>query len=170
LVFCLDGRRIISQSLKDLDLNTQEDKRRILFVCSGNTCRSPLAKVILEQKLRARERLDSFQIDSAACDDPTHQWASTNARRAVRMLFGDDLLASHEAKRLTPDLVEQANLVLVMEARMKTGLPTEKTYTLKEYAGRPGDVADPFGDSLEGYLDCAREISSALEDILPKLG
>ena len=151
-------------------MNAQKDKTRILFVCSGNTCRSPLAKVILEQKLRTREKPDCYQVDSAAYDDPTHLWASTNARRAVRILFGDDLLASHKAKRLTPDLVERADLVLVMEARMKTGLPPEKTYTLKEYAGRSGDVADPFGDSLEGYLDCAREISSALEDILPKLG
>jgi len=151
-------------------LNAQEDKTRILFVCGGNTCRSPLAKVILEQKLRTRGQLDRFQVDSAAYDDRSHQWASTNARRAVTKLFGDDRLASHNAKKLTPDLVEQADLILVMEARMKTGLPPEKTYTLKEYAGRSGDVADPFGDSLEGYLDCAREISSALEDILPKLG
>jgi len=67
-------------------------------------------------------------------------------------------------------LAAMPRFILVMEARMKTGLPPEKTYTLKEYAGRSGDVADPFGDSLEGYLDCAREISSALEDILPKLG
>ena len=151
-------------------MNTQDDKTRILFVCGGNTCRSPLAKVILEQKLKARGQLDRFQVDSAAYDDRSHQWASTNARRAVTKLFGHDLLASHNAKKLTPDLVEQADLILVMEARMKTGLPPEKTWTLKEYAGRSGYIADLFGDSLEVYLSCAHEISSALEDILPKLG
>jgi len=151
-------------------VNTQHDKKSILFVCSGNTCRSPLAKVILEQKLKARGQLDRFQVDSAAYDGPTHQWASINARRAVRILFGDDLLASHNAKRLTPDLVEQADLILVMEATMKTGLPSQKTWTLKEYGGGSGDVADLFGDSLEVYLNRAHEISRALEDILHKLG
>jgi protein-tyrosine-phosphatase len=129
-----------------------------------------MAKVILEQKLKALGQVDKFQVDSAAYDGPSHQWASTNARRAIRILYGDDLLASHTAKRLTPEMIEQANLILVMEARMKSGLPPEKTYTVKEYAGRSGDIADPFGDSLEGYLDCAREISGDLENILPKLG
>jgi protein-tyrosine-phosphatase len=150
-------------------LNTQRDKKRVLFVCGGNTCRSPLAKVILEQKLKARGELERFQVGSAAYDGPTHQWASINARRAVRTLYGDDLLASHTARRLTPDMIEQADLILVMEARMKSGLPPEKTWTLREYGGGSGDIPDLFGDSLDVYLDCAHDISSALEDILSKL-
>lgn len=150
-------------------MNRQNDKKKILFVCRGNICRSPMAKVMLEQKLRARGQLDRFQVDSAAYDGLGQQWASINARRATRVLFGDDLLASHTAKELTPALVEQADLILVMEARMKTGLPPEKTWTLKEYAGRSGDIPDLFGDSLDVYLHRADEISSALEDILPKL-
>ena len=114
-------------------------------------------------------RLDKFEIDSAAYDGPTYQGASNNARDAVKKLFGVDLLATHKAKKLTPDLVEWADLILVMGARMKKGLPPSKTWTLKEFAGGSGDVADPFRGNLDVYLACAREILGALEGILPKL-
>jgi len=145
-------------------------KKKILFICGGNTCRSPMAKVILEQKLKAVGRVDKFVIDSAAYDYPTSQGASINAREAIKELFGEDLLVSHKAKKLTPNLVEQADLILVMGEGMKEGLPPDKTWTLKEYSGGTGDVADPFGGTLETYLECAKELSSLLEKVLPKLG
>ena len=145
-------------------------KKQILLICGGNTCRSPMAKVILEQKLKAAGKLDAFMIDSAADGYPTYQGASINAREAIKELFGEDLLVSHKAKKLTPDLVEQADLILVMGEGMKEGLPPDKTWTLKEYAGGTGDVADPLGGTLGTYLECAKEISSLLEKVLPKLG
>lgn len=144
-------------------------KKRILFVCGGNTCRSPMAKVILQQKLKAKGMLDRFEIDSAAYGPPTQEGASTNAREVIKKLFGDDLLASHKSKKLTPELIEQADLILVMKAGMKESLPQAKAWTLKEYAGGAGDVADPYGGGLDTYLKCAQEISGALEGVLPKL-
>ncbi len=144
-------------------------KKRILFVCGGNTCRSPMAKVILEEKLKKAGKIDEFIIDSASYDYPTYQGASINAREAIKQLFGEDLLVSHKAKKLTPDLAEQADLILVMGKRMKTGLPRDKTWSLQEYAGGTGDVVDPFGGTLDTYVTCAKEISNLLEKVLPKL-
>jgi protein-tyrosine-phosphatase len=80
------------------------------------------------------------------------------------------LLTSHKAKKLNPELAVQAELILVMGASMKKGLPPGKTWTLKEYAGGSGDIADPFGGDLDVYLRCARELSETLELIVPKLG
>lgn len=151
-------------------MKSERVNRTILLVCGGNTCRSPMAKVILEQKLKAIEQLDKFEVDSAAYDGPTSPGASSNAREAIKKLFGQDLLASHKAKKLTPELLDAADVILVMGARMKKGLPQGKTWTLKEYAGGSGDVGDPFGGNLETYLNCAHEISSALEKIVTKLG
>ena len=145
-------------------------KKRIMLICNGNTCRSPMAKVILEAKLKKAGKIDEFIIDSAAYGYPTYQGASSNAREAIKELFGEDLLVSHKAKKLTPDLVEQADLILVMGEGMKEGLPPDKTWTLKEYAGGIGDVADPLGGTLGPYLECAKEISSLLEKVLPNLG
>ena len=150
-------------------MNTKSDKKMILLVCGGNTCRSPMAKVILKQKLVALGQLSGFEIDSAACNSPTSSEASSNARAAIEELFGQDLLASHKAKKLTPELAEKADLILVMGARMKKGLPSGKTWTLKEYAGGSGDIADLFGCSLQTYLACAHEISTALDEVVTKL-
>ena len=143
--------------------------KRILFICGGNTCRSPMAKVILEESIKNTGKIDEFLIDSSAYGYPTSQGVSPNAREAIKQLFGEDLLASHKAKKMMPDLAEQADLILVMDVGMKEGLPQNKTWTLKEYAGETGDVADPFGGSLDTYLKCAKEISSLLEKVLPKL-
>jgi len=129
-----------------------------------------MAKVILEQMVKEKGRLSAFEVDSAAYDGPTYQGASNNAREAVKKLLGADLLQSHKAKKLTPDLIKQADLILVMGARMKRSLPPEKTWTLKEFAGESGDIADPFGGNLDVYIKCAHEISSALEAIVLKLG
>ncbi len=150
-------------------MNTKSDKKMILLVCGGNTCRSPMAKVILEQKLKALGKLDRFVIDSAAYDSPTYPGASSNSREAIKKLFSQDLLASHKAKKLTPELAGRADLILVMGARMKKGLPQGKTWTLKEYAGGSGDVVDPFGRNLESYLKCAHEISNLWGSIVDKL-
>jgi len=128
-----------------------------------------MAKVILEQKLSAIDSGDSFEIDSAAYDGPTHQAASSNARQAIKKLYKQDLLAPHFAKKLTPELADWADVILVMGARMKKGLSPGKTWTMMEYAGSSGDVADPFGGGLDTYLKCARQISDALDKILSKL-
>ncbi|MFC1995511.1 hypothetical protein ACFLVM_01355 [Chloroflexota bacterium] len=141
-----------------------------MLICGGNTCRSPMTKVILADKLKKASKLEAFMINSTAYDYPTYQGASTNAREAINQLFGEDLLVSHMAKKLTPDLVEGADLILVMGADMKRGLPREKTWTLKEYSGGTGDVVDPFGGNIDTYITCAKEISSLLEKVLTKLG
>ena len=141
-------------------------RKLILFVCGGNTCRSPMAKVILEQKLKDAGMMDEFIIDSAARHYPTFPVASTGARTAIKQLLGEDLLACHSSKTLMPELVGKADLILVMEEQMKHGLPPGKTWTLKEYVGESGDVVDPFGGTVKAYLECAEEISVLIGQVL----
>jgi protein-tyrosine-phosphatase len=144
-------------------------KTSILFVCSGNTCRSPMAKVILEQLLEQVGKANLYEVDSAALAGSSGLAANPYARKAIEGMFGEDLLAPHQAKALTQDLLSKADRILVMESWMKQGLPPKKTWTLKEYVGESGDIADPFGSSPRVYEGCAKELLSTLKVLASKL-
>ena len=141
----------------------------VLFVCGGNTCRSPMARVIIEEMLKAKGIADEAVVDSAAYDGPTLDTASGGAREAIRCMFGDDLLASHCTKGLDDELVDWADMILVMTSRMKIGLPAKKTCTLREYAGQTGDIVDPWGKGVENYVKCAKEIQGCIVSAWPRL-
>ena len=146
-----------------------QSKKTILFVCSGNTCRSPMAKVILENKLKGMAKLGQFTVQSAACYTPTYTEASFYAREAIKTLYGHDLLAAHKPKSLTPELTEKADLILVMTRAMKYSLPPAKTYSVKEYGGGSGDIMDPFDGDFNCYLECAKELSEAVDKVVVRL-
>jgi len=135
----------------------------------GNTCRSPMAKVIMEQKLKVVKLLDKFEIDSAAYGIPTLNRASKEAREAIKIKYGQDLLASHQPRRITPELMQWADIILVMTTGTKAGLPQNKTFTLKEFAGGSGDISDPYGQGVAVYLQVADEIAAAMDRIITKI-
>jgi len=146
-----------------------KEKKRILLVCNGNTCRSPMAKVILEQKLKEQGQLDRFEIDSAGSSATTDDGATDNAREAIKKIYGQDLLAFHKSKKLTSKLTEQADIILAMTGAISDRLPQGKSWTLKEYAGSSGNISDPCGEPPETYLKCAYETSALLDSIVEKL-
>jgi len=137
--------------------------KRILFVCDGNTCRSPMAKVILEQILVARGLSDQFSVDSAAINDPSLAVAAEEAREVIKEMFSQDLLVSHKSKSINQIDIADYDLILTMRERHKQVLPANRTFTLREYAGFRGDIADPWGSNLDKYRKCRDEIRHYLE-------
>ena len=142
---------------------------KVLFVCLGNTCRSPMAKAIFEQILKQRGLAHKISADSAAKGYPVMSSAHPNARKAITQLYGKDLLADHMPKSINSIDVDDFDLILTMEESLKSGLPPDKTFTLKEYAGLKGDIQDPWGKPLEDYIKCRDEIKECLEKIIEKL-
>lgn len=150
---------------------------RVLMVCSGNTCRSPLAELALRAVLPAElaEWLDVASCGTGAADGLP---ASDGARRLAR---AEGLsLEEHRSRRLSRPLIDEANLVLAMEpAHLDAVLHLDPSraadvHLLTAYAAgasaREGaPIPDPFGGGLERYRSVYRQIRDAVQAALPRL-
>lgn len=142
--------------------------KKILFVCTGNTCRSAMAAAMMND-IAIKNDIDIL-IDSAGVFAQIGERATDEAIRAMSKRGID--LGEHRTKPLTDELIDMADIILVMSAAHKQliePMAEGKTYTLLEYAGSDGDIADPYGGDDEEYENTASDIYDALTDIAEKL-
>ncbi len=146
----------------------EEKRMNILFVCTGNTCRSAMAAAIMN-KIAVENDLD-IRIESAGIFAEEGMGASENAVKAVEK-YGIDL-TNHRTQPITEDLINNSDIILTMTNAHKQVLETMtkgKVYTLLEYTGSQGDINDPYGGDLEEYEECAQDIYDALVDAAEKI-
>jgi protein-tyrosine-phosphatase len=146
----------------------------VLMVCSGNTCRSPLAQVILADKLAQFPDVAEVTVESAG----TGAWDGTPAAEGsylVALERGLDL-SGHRARMLTADQVRAADVILAMgesHVRRVAELGGEqKTWLLTEYVGFPNglrDVPDPVGGDVAEYRATAELLDQLLTLAVPRL-
>ncbi len=147
--------------------------RHVLMVCSGNTCRSPMAAAILRD-LWARTRAGwDLQIASAGTSAFPGMEATDHAVSTMRQRGLD--LTDHRSRTVTDDSLSGVDLVLTMTARHKEHIVMlwpelkEKVYTLGEYAGTGRDVPDPFGGTLAHYETTATELERVLRKVADRI-
>lgn len=147
--------------------------RRVVLVCTGNTCRSPLAEALLRQALAARGVTD-VEVRSAG----TGAWEGAPASEGAYLVgleSGLDL-SSHRARLVTSELVAASDLILTMarhhRARVLELGGEDRVHLLGEYAGRSGaaaEVADPFGADLEIYRETRDDLSTLVTIVAERL-
>lgn len=137
---------------------------KIIFVCTGNTCRSPMAEALF--KSIAETKGLTVSVGSAGVFASPRGKASAHA---VEALFEKRIALNHSSSPLSEEHIETADLVLAMTEQHKQLIISrfensrDKVFTIKEYVtGRRGDISDPFGGSLDVYKQTRDELEELL--------
>lgn len=132
--------------------------KKIMFICSGNTCRSPLAEGLFKKYL-SENKITDIRVESAGILAFSGDEVSINSVLAAKNRGVD--ISSHRAKSINPQHISEADLFVCMTENigntLKRVCEPSKVISL--------DIPDPYGLDLDAYEDCA----SAIEGCFPKI-
>ena len=139
---------------------------KIVFICTGNTCRSPMAEGLF--KALNGEQKTGLEAVSAGIFTNNGMPASENAVIVSKELGAD--ISNHKSQMLNGNIVNDAKyLVCMTGAHYDQILLKFPNVSYKLFTLLPTDIDDPFGGNIDEYRSCATQIKSAVESIIERL-
>ncbi|TYQ14679.1 UNVERIFIED_CONTAM: protein-tyrosine phosphatase/ribose 5-phosphate isomerase B [Acetivibrio alkalicellulosi] len=154
--------------------------KKVLFVCTGNTCRSSMAEGIFNKMALDMDKQDDLKAFSAGVCAFDGDGANPHAIKVLNEVFGIDI-SSHRSAKLKDSHIENAYLILAMTKNHKNTIVSlfpqaiDKTFSLKEYVLGDNvtkdslDVHDPYGRPIIVYENCARDLKNIIEKLITRL-
>lgn len=151
--------------------------KNIMFICTGNTCRSVMAEGLMKKMLRDRG-MNEIQVCSAGLRASTGEFSTDEAIKVMKEIYDVNIL-NHKSINVKNSNILEMDLILCATHAQLTTLEyiypevKHKIFTIKEYAYgteiTDRDIADPWGYPIPVYEKCAKEIYDALEIIIEKI-
>ncbi|WP_123052722.1 low molecular weight protein arginine phosphatase [Clostridium sp. JN-1] len=144
--------------------------KNILFVCTGNTCRSCMAEAIFNHFCD----IGGFTAISAGVSVINGSKTSNNAAKVIKQSLNQDI-SNRKAVKINQSLIENSEIVLTMTLYIKNILQQKfaklkyKIFTLNEYVSIDNDIIDPFGSDIETYTQTYNQLVYSIKVLLQKL-